>query len=169
MWYFLEFAGLWNNTLSDIENSTLAPIVLKKEDLKNDAKLKYQAKYADEIYAWNKTNVKCKGYIDRMCLGHIQQKFQAIKIDWLAHDLWKWLKKRYTLQNTASKFATIISIDELTFATCKNIAKYQSKYYIFKASIKEQRITIEDAIKIQMLNNLGPVFKTYLTIVNNWM
>ena len=42
-----------------------------------------------------------------------------------------------------------------------------SKYYAFKASYKEQNITIEDALKIRMLNNLGPAFKTYLTIVNN--
>lgn len=33
----------------------------------------------------------------------------------------------------------------------------------------EQSITIEDALKIRMLNNLGPAFKTYLTVVNDWM
>ena len=37
------------------------------------------------------------------------------------------------------------------------------------ASIKKQSITIEDTLKIWMLNNLGPAFKTYLTVVNNWM
>ena len=47
------------------------------------------------------------------------------------------------------------------------MAEYRSKYYALKASIKEQNITIEDAIKIRMLNNLSPTFKTYLTIVNN--
>ena len=104
-----------------------------------------------------------------MCLGHIQQEFQALKTKWLAHKLWKWLKKRYTLQNTTSKWIIIVSIDELTYATCKNMAEYRSKYYTFKASIKEQNITIEDALKIRMLNNLGPTFKTYLTIVNNQM
>lgn len=49
------------------------------------------------------------------------------------------------------------------------MAKYCSKYYTLKASMKKQSITIEDTLQIQMLNNLGPVFKTYLTIVNNWM
>ena len=49
------------------------------------------------------------------------------------------------------------------------MAEYCSKYYALKASIKEQSITIEDALKIWMLNNFGPAFKTYLTIINNQM
>ena len=49
------------------------------------------------------------------------------------------------------------------------MAEYRSKYYALKASIKEQNITIEDALKIRMLNNLGPAFKTYLTVVNDRM
>lgn len=75
-----------------------------------------------------------------MWLGHIQQEFQAVKADWPAHDLWEWLKKGYTLQNTAIRWATITSIDELTYATCKNMPEYRSKYYALKASIKEQNI-----------------------------
>ena len=169
MRYSLESAGLWDHTLSDEENPKPVAIILKGEALNDDAKLERQEKRADKILAWTKNNVKCKGYIGRMCLGHIQQEFQAVKTDWLAHDLWEWLKKRYILQNTASKWATITSIDELTYATCKNMAKYRSKYYALKASIKEQSITIEDALKIRMLNNLGPAFKTYLTVVNNRM
>ncbi len=47
------------------------------------------------------------------------------------------------------------------------MAKYYSKYYVFKASIKEQNITIKDALKIWILNNLGPISKTYLTIIKN--
>lgn len=125
----------------------------KDKDLEDDAKLERQEKRADKIIAWTKNNVKCKGYIGRMCLSHIQQEFQAVKTDWLAHDLWEWLKKRCTLQNTASKWSTITSIDELTYATCKNMAEYRSKYYALKASIKEQIITIEDALKIRMLND----------------
>lgn len=60
-------------------------------------------------------------------------------------------------------------MDELIYATYKNMAEYRSEYYALKASIKEQSITIEDALKIWMLNNLGPAFKTYLTVVNDWM
>lgn len=68
-----------------------------------------------------------------------------------------------------NKWVTITSIDELTYITCKNMAKYCFKYYALKTSIKKQNITIKDALKIQILNNLSPIFKTYLTIVNNWM
>lgn len=71
--------------------------------------------FSDRITTWTKSNVKCKGYIGRMCFGHIQQELQAVKTDWPAHDLLEWLKKRYTLQNTASNWATITSIDELTY------------------------------------------------------
>lgn len=60
-------------------------------------------------------------------------------------------------------------MDDLSYASCKNMAEYRSKYYALKASITEQSITIEDALKIRMLNNLGPAFKTYLTVVNDRM
>ena len=60
-------------------------------------------------------------------------------------------------------------MDNLLYANDKNMAEYWSKYYVLKASIMEQSITIEDALKIRMLNNLGPAFKTYLTIVNDQM
>ena len=169
MRYSLESAGLWKHTLSAKENSRPTPIVLLGKDLDDDAKLERQKKRADKITAWNKNNSKCKGYLGRMCLGYIQQEFQAVQTEWLAHDLWEQLKKRYTLQNTASKWATIISVDELSYANCKNMAEYRSKYYALKASITEQEITIEDALKIRMLNNLGPAFKTYLTVVNDRM
>lgn len=169
MRYSLESAGLWEHTLSSEENPKPLAIELKDEELLSDVKLERQEKRADKIKAWNKSNSKCKEYLGRMCLGHIQQEFQAIKPDWEAHDLWEWLKKRYTLQNTASKWVTIISVDELSYASCKNMAEYRSKYYALKASISEQKITIEDALKIRMLNNLGPSFKTYLTVVNNRM
>ena len=49
------------------------------------------------------------------------------------------------------------------------MAEYRSKYYALKASIKEESITIEDALKMWILNNLGPAFKIYLTVVNNRM
>lgn len=49
------------------------------------------------------------------------------------------------------------------------MVEYWSKYYAWKANITEQNIAIKDTLKIQMLNNLGPVFITYLTVVNNQM
>ena len=167
MRYSLESAGLWDHILPNKKNPQLVAIIFKDKELEDEVKLECQEKRSDKIIALTKINVKCKGYISRICLCHIQQEFQAVKTDWLTHDLWEWLKKRYTLQNTASNWATITSIDELTYVTSKNMAEYRSKYYALKASIKEQSITIEDALKIRMLNNLGPAFKTYLTVVND--
>lgn len=77
------------------------------------------------------------------------------------------MEKRYTFQNTARKWATITSIDELTYTTRKNMAEYRSQYYALKASIKEQNITIENKQKIWILNNFGLALKTYLTIIND--
>lgn len=93
----------------------------------------------------------------------------GFKTNWFAKDFQKWLKKRYILQNTANKQATIVSMDDLLYTNCKNMAEYRSKYYVLKANIIEQNITIKDAIKIQMLKNLGFIFKTYFTIINNQM
>lgn len=101
------------------------PILLKKEDKLDDAKVERQEQQTEKILAWTRSNWRCKGYIGRMCTPHIQQEIQAVNTDWLAEDLWKWLKERYTLQNTASKWATIVSMDDLSYANCKNMAEYR--------------------------------------------
>ena len=75
MRYSLKYAKLWDHTLSDTENPKPVTIVLLDEDLKNDTKLERQEKRADKIIAWTKNNVKCKGYIRRICFDHIQQEF----------------------------------------------------------------------------------------------
>lgn len=75
MQYSLEFAGLWDNTLLEKENPEPVAIVFKGKAFNNDAKLKRQEKHTDKIIFWTKNNVKYKGYISRMCLGYIQQKF----------------------------------------------------------------------------------------------
>ncbi len=49
------------------------------------------------------------------------------------------------------------------------MAEYYSKYYAFKSSNKKQSITIKNVLEIWMLNNLSPVFKMYLTVVNDQM
>lgn len=62
-----------------------------------------------------------------------------------------------------------MSIKAVSYTNYKNIAEYRSKYYILKANVIKQSIIITDALKIQILNNLEFVFKTYLTVGNNWM
>ena len=71
MRYFLESIGLWDYTLSDTVNPKPVPIILKGEDLENNVKLEREEKPLDKIHAWTKNNVKYKGYIGRICLGHI--------------------------------------------------------------------------------------------------
>ena len=63
MQYSLESAGLWHHTLSDQEYPKPVAIILKSKDLKDNAKLECQEKRVDNIHAWTKNNVKCKGYM----------------------------------------------------------------------------------------------------------
>ncbi len=71
------------------KNAKPVAIIINDEKLEDDVKLERQEKHWDKIIAWTKNNLKCKGNIGRICLGHIQQEFQAVKTDWLAHDLWE--------------------------------------------------------------------------------
>ena len=71
MRYSLKSIGLWDYTLSDIENPKPVAIILLSKDLKNNTKLEHQKKRRDKIIAWTKNNVKWKSYIRCICLGHI--------------------------------------------------------------------------------------------------
>ena len=91
MRYSLESARLWDHTVSDRVNPKPVAIVLKDKNREDDAKLERQEKRA-ENYHQDQEQHKRKGHIGSVCLGHIQQEFQAVKTDWLTHDLWEWLK-----------------------------------------------------------------------------
>lgn len=60
-----------------------------------------------------------------------------------------------------------MSIKNLLYGNYKNIAKYKSKYYIFKIRIIEQNIMIKDVLKIFIFSNLKYIFKTYFMILIN--
>ena len=86
MRYSFKSAGYWDHTFPDEENPKSVAIILKDKQLKDDVKLERQEKHADKIIVWTKNNVKCKGYIGRICFGHIQQVFQAVKTELLTHE-----------------------------------------------------------------------------------
>lgn len=71
MQYSLEFAKFWDYIFLETKNFKPALIILKKKNLKNNVKLKYQQKLMDKIYAWNKINAKYKDYIGCICFDHI--------------------------------------------------------------------------------------------------
>ncbi len=62
-------------------------IILKDKELEDHVKLERREKRAEKIIARIKNNIKCKGYISRICIDHIQQEFQAVKTDLLAQNL----------------------------------------------------------------------------------
>ena len=51
MRYALESAGLWDHTLLETENLQPQPIVLKRDELDDDAKVNRQERRADKIFA----------------------------------------------------------------------------------------------------------------------
>lgn len=81
MQYSLKSTRLQDHILSNKENPKPVAIVLKGKALNDDTKLKCQEKRTEKIIGWTKNNVKYKNYIGYICLGHIQQEFQAVKTD----------------------------------------------------------------------------------------
>lgn len=74
MRYLLKFARFWIYILLIVENLKPAPIILKRKDKLNNAKVERQKKQINKILTWTKSNSKCKRYIRHMCALHIQQK-----------------------------------------------------------------------------------------------
>lgn len=93
MQFSLESVYFWDHTLSDQENLKPVTMILKDENLNYNTKFERLEKQADKIIAWTKKNVKYNDYIGFIYLCHIQQEFQTVKIDWLAHNIWKWSKR----------------------------------------------------------------------------
>ncbi len=81
MRYSLEFAGLWDHILREKKNPKPVAMILKDKELEDDVKLEVLKKREDNIIAWTKNNVTCKGYIGRIFPNQIQQEFQTVQTD----------------------------------------------------------------------------------------
>lgn len=75
------------------------------------------------------------------------------------------MKKSYTVQKIATRWANIISINELIFIEGKIMEEYFFIYYVSQASIKEQFSSIKNMLKMWLFNHLALIFKTYFTFI----
>ncbi len=75
-------------------------------------------------------------------------------------------RKRYTLQNFASKWTALGKLHAIHHSECKNITDYMSQIKDARSEIEDLKISMDDAV-IHALNNLDSKFRPYLTILNH--
>ncbi len=112
---------------------------------------------------------KTAAKISRICTEIVQKEFLAVKTstEWNPKELWDWLKKRYTLQNFASKWNALDKLYAIRHSECKNIAEYISHIKDASAEIEDLKISISEAVVIHALNNLDSHFRPYLVILSH--
>ncbi len=71
------------------------------------------------------------------------------------------------LQNQASKWNTLGKLNEIRHGDCKNIQEFMSKICDVKSEIEDLEITIDEAIKIQVLNSLDSSFAKFFSILSH--
>ncbi len=107
--------------------------------------------------------------ISRMCTDAVQKEFLAIKPpnEWDPKELWDWLKKRYTFQNSASKWNALGKLQTIRHSQCKNVTEYMSRLKDISAEIDDLKISISEAVVIHALNNLDSKFRPYVAILHH--
>lgn len=105
--------------------------------------------------------------ISRMCTDTVQNEFLAIKPsnEWDPKELWDWLKKRYTLQDFASKWNALEKLHAIRHSQCKNVTEYMSRIKAVAAEIGDLKITISEAVVIHALSNLDSNHSPYLSAI----
>ncbi len=109
---------------------------------------------------------KTAAMISKMCTDTVQKEFLAVKTstEWDPKELLDWLKRRYTLQNFASKWSALDKLLGIRHSECKNVSEYMSHIIDASAEIDDLKISISEAVVIHALNNLDSHFRPYLAI-----
>ncbi len=87
--------------------------------------------------------------------------------EWNPKEPWDWLKKRYTLQNFASKWNALDKLHAIQHKECKNVAEYMSRIKDASTEIEDLKISISEAVVIHALNNFDSHFRPYLAILSH--
>ena len=165
MTFALQDAKLWGH----IDGSARRPPVLKeKPDDDEDRKERIYQRW-EKIQDFDLNVIKTTAKISRMCSDTVQKEFLAVKnsTEWDPKELWDWLKKRYTLQNFASKWSALDKLHAIRHSECKNVTEYMSRIKDASAEIDDLRISISEAVVIHALNNLDSHFRPYLAILSH--
>ena len=165
MTFALQDAKLWGH----IDESARRPPELKeKPDDDEDRKKRIYQRW-EKIQDFDLNVLKTAAKISRMCTDKVQKEFLAMKnsTEWDPRILWDWLKKRYTLQNFASKWSALGKLHAIRHSEYKNVAKYMSRIKDVSTEIEDLQISISEAVVIHALNNLDSHFWPYLAILSH--
>ena len=165
MTFALQDAKLWDH----IMGSARRPPELKEtSDDDEDRKERIYQRW-EKIRDFDLDVRKTAAKISRMCTDTVQKEFLAVKtsVEWDPKELWDWLKRRYTLQNFASKWSALDKLHGIRHSECKNVTEYMSRIKDASAEIEDLKISISEAVVIHALNNLDSHFRPYLAILSH--
>ena len=165
MTFALQNARLWDYVMGSARK---LPELIEKSDNSKERKERIYQRWK-EIRDFDLDVLKTSAKISRMCTDTVQKEFLAVKnsTEWNPKDLWDWLKKRYTLQNFASKWNALDKLHAIRHSECKNVSEYMSRIKDIAAEIEGLKISISEAIVIHALNNLDSHFRPFLAILSH--
>ncbi len=165
MTFALQDTKLWDHIMGYGRRPTeLKETLDDDEDKKERIHLRWE-----RIQDFNLDVRKTAAMISKMNTDIGQKEFLAVKTstEWNPKKLWDWFKKRYTLQNFASKWKALDKLHAIRHSECKNVAEYMSRIKDASAEIEDLKINISEAVVIYPLNNLDSHFRLYLAILSH--
>ena len=131
------------------------------------AKLKYYERRTDKYTRYRTNDGRVTRLIFRMVIDTIQQELLAMKslTEWTAHDLYTYLKTRYTQATAASKWTVGMDLLNLGMSNAKDFDDLRSQYYDIKKRGNDLNMDWNSMCLIKLLNVLGPAYKHYMEIL----
>lgn len=165
MTFALQDAKLWDHIMGSAKRP---PELKETSDDDEDRKERIYQRWK-KVRDFDLDVRKTAAKISRMCTDTVQKEFLAVKTstEWDPKELWDWLKKRYTLQNFASKCNALDKLHAIRHSECKNVTEYMNRIKDASTEIEDLKISISEAVVIHALNNLDSHFRPYLAILSH--
>ena len=123
--------------------------------------LKAQAK-------WDETDGRAAAKLGLMCASDVQQVLDSKRSHRkTSHELYLMLKERFTPSGMAAKWTAIQRLSEVTYTNSKDIPNMTTRMKAAWIELKDLEVTIDDFVFLTLLNNLGPGWSDYRTILHN--
>ena len=165
MIFALQDAKLWDHNMGSARRPT------EFKDTKDDDEDRKECIYQrwGKIRDFDQDVQKIAAKISRICADTVQKEFLAVKTstEWDPKKLGDWLKRRYTLQNFASKLNALEKLHGIRRSDLKNVSKYMSRMKEVSAKINNLKISISESVVMHAVNNLDSYFRPYLAILSN--
>ena len=85
---------------------------------------------------------------------------------WTPKNMWVYLMNQFTAQNSSKMWAVLNVFKQFSATNCKNIEEIQDKLAKINTNLVKQKMTIEQAQMMKLINTLRSVFFTYVIILN---